>query len=209
MTGIEREDEDGNAFDATKEELLEANELTPTRNYGEELIAAGEQGNKNYKTSTSGIAEIIQGCFDIADEVGNSKIYTPWYKQEVLEVESWYSFNSLKDYVDNIRSIENAYLGGMADVAEFDYTSQGEGKTAAMKGNRNEALSVSACVKKLDADLDTKLKAAIANAIEKINGIPAPYRNNLDKTTEIKAAMDACNELATTLTEIKQRIEEN
>ncbi|RGN47613.1 MULTISPECIES: imelysin family protein [unclassified Bacteroides] len=208
-TGIEIEDEDGNAFDATKEELLEANELTPTRNYGEELIAAGEQGNKNYKTSTSGIAEIIQGCFDIADEVGNSKIYTPWYKQEVLEVESWYSFNSLKDYVDNIRSIENAYLGGMADVAEFDYTSQGEGKTAAMKGNRNEALSVSACVKKLDADLDTKLKAAIANAIEKINGIPAPYRNNLDKTTEIKAAMDACNELATTLTEIKQRIEEN
>ena len=78
-----------------------------------------------------------------------------------------------------------------------------------MKGNRNEALSVSACVKKLDADLDTKLKAAIANAIGKINGIPAPYRNNLDKTTEIKAAMDACNELATTLTEIKQRIEEN
>lgn len=197
------------AVSADKAKLLEDNELTPTRNYGEEMIASGQHGNKTYPTSTNGVAELLQGCFDIADEVGNSKIYTPWYKQEVLEVESWYSFNSLKDYVDNIRSIENAYMGGMADVEACDYTAQGEGNTAAVSGNRNTALSVSACVQKLDKALDTKLKAAIADAIDKIQGIPAPYRNNLDKTTEIKAAMDACNELASTLTEVKQCIEKN
>lgn len=192
-----------------KAAMLEEAELTPTRNYGEELIASGSQGNKLYQTSTSGIATIIQGCFDIADEVGNSKIYTPWYKKDVLEVESWYSFNSLKDYTDNIISIANSYLGGMEDIAEFDYTVRGEGKTIAYKGNRNETMSISACIKQLDSSLDSRIRTAIEQALAKINEIPAPYRNNLDKDTQIQAAMDACTELSEILLEVKQRIEKN
>ncbi len=194
---------------AEKASMLEEAELTPTRNYGEELIASGSQGNKLYQTSTSGIATILQGCFDIADEVGNSKIYTPWYKKDVLEVESWYSFNSLKDYTDNIISIANSYLGGMEEIVEFDYTAQGEGKTVAYKGNRNEEISISACLKKLDPSLDTRMRAAIEQAIAKINEIPAPYRNNLDKDTQIQAAMNACTNLSEILLEVKQRIEKN
>ncbi|WP_102407320.1 imelysin family protein [Parabacteroides bouchesdurhonensis] len=134
------------------------------------------------------IGQIFDGCIDIAGEVGDSKIGEPYntYKIDkeagVLAVESWYSWNSLKDYTDNIISIENSYLGGI-------------------EGNRGTSLSD--LVKSVDADADQRMKDAIENAIIMINKIPAPLRNNLAKNAEIEAAMDACSELSDALTHAK------
>ena len=134
------------------------------------------------------VGQIFDGCIDIANEVGDAKIGEPYNKYKtdpeagVLAVESWYSWNSLTDYKDNIISIQNSYLGGI-------------------DGNRG--VSLSELVKSIDADADQNLKDAIQNAISKINGIPAPFRNNLTKKTEIEAAMDACTDLGEALLQAK------
>lgn len=148
---------------------------------------------KQHNTSRFGslatvISQIFDGCIDIAGEVGDAKIGEPWntYKTDqtagVLAVESWYSWNSLTDYTDNIVSIQNSYLGGI-------------------EGNRGT--SVSDLVKSVDADADQQMKDAIENAIKMINQIPAPFRNSLDKDAEIQAAMDACSALSDALTKAK------
>lgn len=134
------------------------------------------------------VGQIFDGCITIANEVGDAKIGEPYNKYKtdpeagVLAVESWYSWNSLTDYKDNIISIQNSYLGGI-------------------EGNRGTSLSE--LVKSIDADADQNLQDAIENAISKINGIPAPFRNNLTKSTEIEAAMDACSKLGEALLQAK------
>jgi predicted lipoprotein len=152
-------------------------------------IAFGEEFKKHNTTRFPSpevvIFEIIDaGIIGIAEEVGEQKIGNPYdlWKQgqhddAVLQVESWYSWNSLTDYEDNIVSIENSYLGGR-------------------EGNRDEASSLSALVKSVDPDLDGKVKAAITGARKAIHNIPYPFREHLGAKTEVEAAMDACADLA-------------
>jgi uncharacterized iron-regulated protein len=129
--------------------------------------------------------EIIDaGIIGIAEEVGEQKIGNPYdlWKQgqqddAVLQVESWYSWNSLTDYEDNIVSIENSYLGGRT-------------------GNRDETASLSALVRIVNPELDDQVKAAIASTRKAIRDVPHPFRNNLGAKEEVEAAMDACADLA-------------
>ena len=133
--------------------------------------------------------QIIEGCADIANEVGESKIGEPvslWTEgsktKAVLAVESWYSWHSRDDYSNNIRSIRNSYYGSLdGSVAET---------------------SISALVKAVDADLDTKVVDAINSAYNKILAIPQPFRNNIN-SDEAKAAQSACAELNETLSSLK------
>lgn len=148
-------------------------------------IAFGEELKKHessrFPSVEKVIGEIIDGgIINIASEVGDVKIGNPhhlWLSGKkvdaVLQVESWYSWNSLTDYEDNIISIENSYLGGIRD-------------------DRDEETSLSALVRSVDPELDEEAKQAIAHAIETIRGIPAPFRSHLDKKEEIEAAQDAC-----------------
>lgn len=148
---------------------------------------------KEHNTSRFGslatvISQIFDGCIDIAGEVGDAKIGEPWNKYKtnkeegVLAVESWYSWNSLTDYTNNIVSIDNAYNGGIT-------------------GNRGTSLSD--LVKSVNPSADEALQNAIAQAKKQINEIPAPFRNHLDKDSEIEAAMDACSALSDALVKAK------
>ncbi len=178
-----------NKVTAAKQKILTDNELEPTRNYGEEMKGAGEMGNKKYPTLNAGFVEIINGMIGIADEVGNAKITDPVKSGNVLDVESWYSWNSLTDFQDNIRSIKNAYLGGV-------------------EGKRDEAKSVSAYVKKINAPLDKELRMAIDNTISEIAKIGEPFRNHLNEA-DTKAAIKACNDLMGKLEEANASIQKN
>ncbi len=173
---------------AAKKTILTDTELEPTRDYGEEMKASGKEGNRKYPTLSSAFEEIIGGAIVIADEVGNAKITDPVSSGNVLDVESWYSWNSLTDFQDNIKSIQNAYLGGV-------------------EGKRDEAKSVSAYIKKLNADLDTQLKGAIENAIKEIKNIGEPFRNHLNEA-DTKKAIEACNALMNKLEEAKTAVAE-
>ncbi len=165
---------------AEKKKILEENELEPTNNYGEMMILAGEKGNANYKTQIAAMVQVLQGASDISDEVGNTKITDPVNSGNVLDVESWYSWNSIADFTDNIRSVRNAYYGTLDGTV-----------------NSN---SISAYMKKVDANADTKIRTAIDNAIKEVSIMPAPFRNHLT-AAETQKAVAACNELMDALDE--------
>ena len=150
-------------------------------------IFKAHDGTEGFNSAINCIEQIIDGCADIASEVGASKIgdpvglYEDGKTQEALyAVESWYSWHSRDDYTNNIYSIRNAYYGSL-------------------DGSVN-ANSISALVKKVDEAFDTKVKNAIQAAADAIQAIPQPFRNNID-SSEAKAAMDACGDLESLLTD--------
>ena len=157
-----------------KQQMLEDNELEPSMNYGETMINAGKAGNASYKTQLDAMVQLLQGASDISDEVGNTKITDPVNSGNVLDVESWYSWNSIADFTDNLRSVRNAYYGSL-------------------NGQVN-ANSMASYMARNHASIDNELRRAIDNAITTVAAMPAPFRNHLTKA-ETQAAVDACNAL--------------
>ncbi len=164
--------------------ILDAIEFEVKVPYGQEFIKAGSAGSR-YNSQTDAIDDIIQGILDIADEVGNAKIADPHTSGNVLDVESWFSWNSLTDFVNNVNSIKNSYIGG--------YFGQGD------------ANSLSNYVKSKDAALDKDVKEKIDAAIKGIQAIPEPFRNNL-KDAKVKPAMEKLNELADVFEKVRKLI---
>lgn len=157
---------------SAKQTILEDAELEPSMDYGKAMETAGESGNVLYKTQIAAYVQILQGASDISDEVGNTKITDPVNSGDVLDVESWYSWNSIDDFADNMRSVQYAYLGNTSSTA-ID-------------------ASVSTYVKSLDKTLDSEIQTAIATAISEIEAMPAPFRNNLTESASASAKA-ACN----------------
>lgn len=134
-----------------------------------------------YGSALSSIEEMIDGCADIANEVGTAKIGDPVALYQtgdvtaaLYAVESWYSWHSRDDYSNNILSIRNSYYGSL-------------------DGSVN-ANSLSALVAANNAALDASVKSAITTAYNAILNIPQPLRNNIN-STESHSAMDACADL--------------
>ena len=163
-----------NNISSAKRAILEEYELEPSFNYGENMIDAGKAGNSLYKTQLAAMEQILTGASDISDEVGNTKITDPVNSGNVLDVESWYSWNSIADFTDNIRSVRNAYYGSLDGTI-----------------NNN---SLAAYMNKVNASIDSNVRSAIDNAIKEVSDMPTPFRNHLSKT-ETQKAVDACNQL--------------
>lgn len=145
-----------------------------------------------YISASAALMEISTGASDIANEVGETKIASPYNTHKVEEVESWYSWHSLDDYKNNIESIKNAYLGGLDN-------------------NSRTTISLSTFVAQKDAQLDKDIKAKIEDAIAKINAIGTGGKSFYEvvrdqiNETQVDAAADACVDLAKlfdTLTDI-------
>ena len=139
----------------------------------------------DFTSGLSCIEQLIDGCIDIAGEVGGAKIGEPYdlymsgKKTEALyAVESWYSWHSRDDYTNNIYSIRNAYYGSRDGSIHHN--------------------SLSKLVAKYDQALDQKVKQAIDLAAKTIQAIPQPFRNNIN-SAEAQKAMEACAELAEVL----------
>lgn len=157
---------------ARKQEILEEAELDYGEEYGWEMKNSGKAGSR-FKTFQEAAEEILQGCIDIADEVGNTKIGRPHIgssEEDKNYIESPYSLNSIEDFDDNIRSIENAYTGSLAGDA-----------------------SVSDYIKSVNADLDSRVRAAITAAIAAIELIPEPFAKNATGQLAGKA-VEACGD---------------
>ena len=142
--------------------------------YGENLKNAGQAGS-TYVSRTAAVIAILQGCADIADEVGPSKIGSAFLGEDVTYIESPYSQKSIVDFYNNILSIENSYLGGV-------------------EGQRDGSKSVQAYVKAIDESVDSRIVSAINNAKEKVNAMPAPFVNNYTDPRNGEA-VEACAEL--------------
>ena len=83
--------------------------------YGENLVGAGKNSKSSIKTLKAAIAQVLSddegSCVGIANEVGTAKIANPFSAGDVSYVESPYSYNSITDFCDNIRSCRNIWLG--------------------------------------------------------------------------------------------------
>lgn len=93
----------------------------------------------------------------IANEVGGGKIGHPFKSGFIFYVESPYSYNSITDFQNNIRSIENVWYGNINGV------------------NGNSSISLHQWFANNDSRTGKAVDAAIAKAIEKIGTMPAPF----------------------------------
>ena len=139
-----------------------------------------------FKSYSGCVQQIIEGCADIANEVGTAKIGEPrdlWeaknYTEAVYAVESWYSYHSIDDYSNNILSIRNAFNGTC------------DGKEAAN--------SIAAYLKKNNSALYEQTKSEINAAYNAIKGMAAPFRSHIGNSSVTKA-QEACAALESTLT---------
>ena len=152
-----------------KQGILTDAELEPSFNYGQSMLNAGVAGSK-YVNYTDAAQELIQGCIDIADEVGQQKIGRPatgTSEEDKNYIESPYSLNSITDFVDNIISIRNAYTG-----------------------SNDGDKSVSDYIASVEPETDKEVKAAIDNAIAAIQKIKEPFAKNAT-SAESQAAVKA------------------
>lgn len=175
--------------DATQahKDLMEELEMNTTvigsnNSYGDNMMQAGQPGS-TYATFTNALEAIADGCIDIADEVGTSKIGKCHTGEDVSYVESPYSQKSITDFYDNILSIQSAYMGGN-------------------EGERDETLSLHNYIKDNNADLDTKAVNAIENALAKINAMKAPFVQ-FYADASAGEAMAACQELSDVMSDVK------
>jgi predicted lipoprotein len=163
-----------------KQAILEEAELGYSEDYGWEMLNAG-QGGSRFKTYQAAAEEMIQGCIDIVDEVGNTKIGRPHLgstEDDRNYIESPYSLNSIEDFQDNIRSVQNTYCG-----------------------SNNGDKSISDYVKSVNSSLDTKVRNAITNAINVIGTIPEPFAKTATGQ-QAADAIEACSDLGDALEEV-------
>ena len=133
--------------------------------------------NSIYTATIGSTRAILDGAIEIANEVATQKIGKPYNgasQEDKNYIESKYSYNSKVDFAGNIRSIRNAYLG------EINYA----GNITA-----SAPVSVSSYLKVNNATIDNEVKAAIDDAIAKIEAMENFEQNSVSANT--KAAMDA------------------
>lgn len=157
-----------------KRAILEDAEEERFGEFGRQMKLSGQTGSL-WTSVTAGSEQIIEGCKDIVDEVGNSKIGKPYTGEDENYIESPHSWNSITDFYDNIISVRNAYFGKL-------------GATVA------ETHSVSAYIASVDKETDAKLVAAIEDCLKAIDEMPRPFVKNY-RDAKVKAAIDACNDL--------------
>lgn len=145
--------------------------------FGSELLEAKGE----YSSYRNVMDELLDGCSSIADEVGNTKIGRPvrGASNQAEEgdrnyIESPYSLNSVRDFADNIRSIQNVFMG-----------------------NQNAESSLYSCILKKDAALAEVLREQIEITIAAIEKMQEPFY----VTAGDEASKIAMEEAGTKLTE--------
>ncbi len=151
-----------------------------------------KQAKRPYTSKINVIEEIIDGCINIATEVAETKIESPYASNDVTLVESHYAYNSLKDFTDNIISIENSYFGKLRGSNTAATLTPAEGSLASFVRSQPGG-----------AAIDADIVAAIATAKTKINAITAPFALNLGDAANIQAAVTACSNVERAMAKIK------
>ena len=146
-------------------------------NFSGTVATAGE-GSAVYPSQSAVVQEMVNGMIVIADEVANGKISDPYNESDTTLVESQFSFNSITDFQDNIRGIQNVYMG--------KFISDGQG--------------LNDFVSSKDADLDVRFQQEVQAAIDAIGAIPDPFRDSITvNRSAVQVAIDAVSKVQQTL----------
>lgn len=146
-------------------------------NYTTVFTEAGE-GSSVYPTERSAYEEVVNAMAGICDEVANGKMGEVLLAQDPSLEESPYSKNSITDFTNNIKGVENVYLGR--------YTADGTG--------------MENFVREHSLQLDNTIKSQIAASITALNNITVPFGQAItEQHVQVQQAIDAINTLAATL----------
>ena len=141
-------------------------------------VAQAGAGSAVYPSQSAAVQEMINGMIVIADEVANGKISDPYNESDTTLVESQFSFNSITDFQDNIRGIQNVYMG--------KYITDGQG--------------LNEFVNSKDADLDARFQQEVQAAIDAIGAIPNPFRDSITANRgAVQTAIEAVSKVQQTL----------
>lgn len=156
--------------------------------------------NDVYGSQTAVIEELINGMIGIVDEVGNGKIADPFGASidaaDTSLVESQYSWNSLRDFSDNIVGVLNVYNGEFEGEADkqgiYDFVAAGD-QTLADRVKAEIEASIAA-IKAISGDSDMPFRQAIKDEQGRVR---------------VQAAVDALSTLQASLeTEVTNLLKE-
>ncbi len=141
-------------------------------------VAQAGTGSVVYPSQSAAVQEMVNGMITISDEVANGKISDPYNESDTTLVESQFSFNSISDFQDNIRGIQNVYMG--------KFMTDGQG--------------LNEFVNSQDPDLDVRFQQEVQAAIDAIGAIPDPFRDSITANRgAVQAAIDAVSKIQLTL----------
>lgn len=152
-------------------------------NYTQTLATGGASGNSIYTSQKSALQEVLNGMIGICDEVANGKIADPYSQQDRSLEESQFSDNSNADFQDNIRSVQNMYLG-----------------VYGTSGTPNGSAGLYAVVAARDTALAATVRAKIDTAISAIGQMTPTFGSAIfSNKTKVEAAQAAINEVKSLL----------
>jgi putative iron-regulated protein len=145
--------------------------------YYHTFITAGK-GSTTYTTQRAAFEEMVNAMANICEEVANGKIHEVYLAQDASLEESPFAKNSITDFTNNIKGVQNAYLS--------KYTSDGRG--------------LEDLVRKYNLSLDAEIKTNISAAITSLNSVTVPFGEAIiSQPTQIQNAVAAINALKETL----------
>jgi len=146
-------------------------------NYTTAFTTAGS-GSTEYPTQRAAFEELVNAMAGICDEVANGKMGEVLLAQDPSMEESPFAKNSIIDFTNNIRGVENVYLGR--------YDADGNG--------------MENFVRQHDLLLDNMIKQQLASSIIALGTITVPFGQAIiEQPVQVQQAIDAINLLATTL----------
>lgn len=131
--------------------------------------------NGVYKNQREVYEQVVTAMFEICEEVAEGKIAEPFTKQDASLEESPFAQNSLVDFANNIKSVENMYLG-----------TYGTGNDKGMED----------FVRFYNLSLDVKIKQRIAAAKTALGNITVPFGKAISQQpTQVQNAINAISTL--------------
>ena len=142
-------------------------------NYLHHVVNAGQSGSV-YGSKRAAFEEIINGMIGICEEVADGKIHEPLVAQNPALEESQFSQNSIEDFTNNMRSVQNVYFG--------NYNEDGKGLNDWVNQN--------------NISLDNKVQQKINQAINSFNLVTLPFGQAiLTQQTQLNSVQTAIREL--------------
>lgn len=139
-------------------------------NYAAKLHQAGKSGSL-YASSKAALQELLTGMSDICNEVGTGKITDPFSQKDRTLEESQFSDNSVADFADNMRSVQNLFYGS---YGSFD------------------GVGIQDFIKSKNPALAATVEKAIQDAIEAIEAIKPTFGKAIfDDRPTVQKAQDA------------------
>ena len=158
--------------------LWKGNTTKGTATLGDDLLANVKTLQRKARTLEYQAPQLANGAVELLNEVANGKMGEVLIAQDPLLEESPFAKNSITDFTNNIRGVENVYHGRYQE----------------------DGMGLEDFVRLHDLQLDGTIKQRIAAAIAALGTITVPFGQAIiEQPVQVHQAIDAINALSQTL----------